>query len=163
MPRAPHWTQLTPVQEKERTDGFELLGLRRQGLTWKDAEQQSGISRRVAERFFPRAFFRDERGQLQVHGYDPYVRKLKIQTTEPGKFRRLRARGSHKASLVGTWSNAVKAAGHGDFSLIDAFPRNIVIDGVHLATSHDEVSRIAAAAAESDKPFEDIYDALSAA
>jgi recombinational DNA repair protein (RecF pathway) len=75
----------------------------------------------------------------------------------------LRARGSRKASLVGTWNNAVKAAGRGDFSLIDAFPRNIFIDGVRLATSHYEVSRIAAAAAESEQPFEDIYALVGAA
>jgi hypothetical protein len=87
---------------------------------------------------------------------------LKIPTTKPGEFRWLRARGSHKASLVGTWNNAVKAAGRGDFSLIDAFPRNIFIDGVRLATSHHEVSRIAAAAAESDEPFEDIYAMVGA-
>jgi hypothetical protein len=56
-----------------------------------------------------------------------------------------------------TWTNALKAAGRDDFSLIDAFPRNTFIDGVRLATSHAEVSRIVAAAAESDQPFEDIY------
>jgi hypothetical protein len=160
--RAPHWTQLTSAQQKQRIDGFEFLRLRRQGLNRKNAEKQSGIRQRMAEFLLPRAFSRNKGGQVQVRGYDPYVRKLKISTTEPGEFRLFRARGSHKASLVGTWSNAVKAAGHSDFSLIDAFPRNIVIDGVHLATSHDEVSRIAVAAAESDKPFEDIYDVVSA-
>lgn len=142
---------------RQRVAAFELVRLRRRELAWKDAEEQSGITRRMAERFLPRTFFRDERGQLQVHGYDRYTRKVKIPTTRPGQFRWLRARGSRKASLVGTWNNAVKAAGRGDFSVIDAFPRNIVVDGVHLATSHSEVSRIATAAAESDEPFEDLY------
>src|SRR5215469_15496079 len=140
-----------------RIAAFELLRLRRSDATWKDAEKQAGVSRVRAQRLFPSAFYRDERGQLQVRGYDRYTRRLKIQTTKPGEVRWLRVRGSHKASLVGTWSNAIKAAGGGDFSLIDAFPRNIVIDGVRLATSHYEVSRIVAAAAESDQPFEDIY------
>jgi hypothetical protein len=111
----------------------------------------------------PRAFFRDERGRLQVHRYDPYTRRLRIPTTKPGEFRLLRARGSRKASLVGTWLNALKAAGHGDFSRIDAFPRNVFIDNVRLATSHYEVSRIVAAAAESHQPFEDIYALVGAA
>ena len=57
----------------------------------------------------------------------------------------------------------MKAAGRADFSLIDAFPRNLYVDGVRLATSHYEVSRIAAAAAESDEPFEDIYSLVGAA
>jgi len=92
-----------------------------------------------------------------VHGYDRYTRRLKIPTTKPGEFRWLRVRGSRKATLVGTWTNALKAAGQGDFSLIDAFPRNTFIDGVRLATSHAEVSRIVEAAAESDQTFEDLY------
>jgi len=142
---------------RKRIAGFDLLRLRRDDLTWKDAELQAGITRRMVEAIFPRAFYRDERGRLQVRGYDPYTRKLSISTAEPGEFKWLRARGSRKASLVGIWNNAVKAAGRGDFSLINAFPRNVFINGVRLATSHYEVSRIAAAAAESDEPFEDIY------
>ena len=142
---------------RKRIAAFELVRLRRQDLAWKDIEKQSGITRRTAKVFLPRAFFRDERGRLQVRGYDRYTRTLKISTVKPGEFRWLRARGSRQASHVGTWNNAVKAAGRGDFSLIDAFPRNIFIDGVRLATSHYEVSRIAAAAAESDQPFEELY------
>jgi hypothetical protein len=155
--RAPHRKQLTSVQQKQRIAAFELERLRRQGLSWKVVEEQSGIARRTAQRLFPRAFFLDKRGRLQVRGYDPYTRRLKIPTTNPGEFSWVRARGSHQASLVGTWLNALKAAGHGDFSLIDAFPRNVSIDGVRLATSRYEVSRIVVAAAESDQPFEDIY------
>jgi hypothetical protein len=148
---------------RKRIAAFELLRLRRADLIWKDAEEQAGISRREAERVFPRAFYRDEHGRLQVHGYDPYTRKLKISATRPGKFTWLRARGSRKASFVGIWNNAVKSAGRGDFSPIDAFPRNVFIDGVRLPTSHYEVSRIAAAAAESEEPFEDIYSLVGAA
>jgi len=148
---------------RKRKPAFELLRLRRQDRTWEDAEEQAGIGRRAAEHLLPRAFFRDERGRLQARGYDRYTRKLKIHTTKPGELRLVRARGSRDASLVGTWSNAVKAAGQGNFSLIDAFPRNIFIDGVRLATSHYEVSRIAAAAAESDEPFESIYSLVGAA
>src|ERR1035438_2786375 len=155
--RAPHWTQLTSVQQERRRDGVELLRLRRQGLTWKDAEQQSGVSRRIAEPFFPRAFFRDERRQLQVRQYDPYTRHLNIATNKPGEFEVVHARGNRQASLVGTWNNAVRSAGGGDFSLIDAFPRNVSIGGIRLPTSHKAVSRIAAAAAEGKNPFEDIY------
>lgn len=148
---------------RNRIAGFNLLRLRRADLTWNDAEQQAGITRQEVQSMFPRAFLFDERGHLQVRGYDPYTRKLRISTTRPGEFRWLSARGSRKASLIGIWNNAVKAAGRGDFSLIDAFPRNVFIDGVRLPTSHYEVSRIAAAAAESDEPFEDIYALVGAA
>jgi len=161
--RAPRLGQLNAHQQEQRIAAFELLRLRRQGFTWKDAEEQSGINRRIAPRFLPGAFFHDEHGRLQVRRYDRYTRKLKIPTTRPGEFRSLRVRGSRKASLVGTWNNALKAAGRADFSLIDAFPRNTFIDGVRLATSHTEVSRIVAAAAESDQPFEDIYGLVGTA
>ena len=147
----------------KRAAGFSLLRLRRAGLRWSDAEQQSGISRQGAQNIFPGAFFIDERAHLQVRGYDRYTRNVKIPTSKPGEFRWLRARGSRQASLVGTWNNAVKAAGRGDFSLIDAFPRNVSIGSVRLTTSHREVSRIAAAAAESDEPFEDIYSFVGGA
>lgn len=157
LSQAPHWTQLTSVQQEQRIAGFEYLRRRREGLSSEDAERYSGVTQQIAQDFFPRAFFLDDGGRLQVHGYDPYTRRLKIPTTKSGEFRMVRARGSRKASLVGIWNNAIKAAGRGDFSLIDAFPRNTVIGGVRLATSHYEVSRIVAAAAESDQPFEDIY------
>jgi len=130
---------------------------RRERDTWEEAERLSGIDRLQAETLLPSVFYRDEHGRLQVHEHDRYTRELKIPTTRPGEFRWLHARGSRQASLIGTWNNAVKAAGRGDFSLIDEFPRNVFIDGVRLPTSHREVSRIAAAVADSDQPFENIY------
>jgi hypothetical protein len=135
---------------------------RREGDTWDEAERLSGIDRLTAQTLLPSAFFHDERGRLQARGYDRYTRTLKIPTVRPGEFRWLRARGSRQASLIGTWNNAVKAAGGGDFSLIDEFPRNVFIDGVRLPTSHREVSRIAAAVADSDQPFENIYALVGA-
>lgn len=150
-------------KQQLRLPAFELLRFRRGGDTWDEAERRSGIERLAAEDLLPGAFFRDEHGRLEVRGYDRYTRTLKISTVRPGEFRWLRARGSRQASLIGTWNNAVKAAGRGDFSLIDAFPRNVFIDGVHLATSHLGVSRIAAAVSDSDQPFERIYALAGAA
>jgi hypothetical protein len=144
-------------KEQLRLPAFQLTRYRRRGDTWEEAESLSGIDRLLAETLLPSAFYRDEDGGLQVREYDRYTRWLKISTTRPGQFTWLRARGSRQASLIGTWNNAVKAAGRGDFSLIDAFPRNVFIDGVRLPTSHREVSRIASAVADSDQPFEDIY------
>src|SRR5215472_14207977 len=92
---------------RKRIAGFDLLRARRADFIWEDAEQLAGITRQAAQKIFPRAFIFDERGHLQVRDYDPYMRKLKIPTTNPGEFRWLRARGSRKASQVGTWNNAV--------------------------------------------------------
>jgi hypothetical protein len=150
-------------KQQLRLPAFGFLRFRRKGDAWEEAENLAGIDRQTAETLLPSAFFRDERGQLQVRGYDRYTRTLKIPTVRPGEFRWLRARGSRQASLIGTWNNAVKAAGRDDFSLIDEFPRNVYIDGVRLPTSHREVSRIAAAVADSDQPFEDIYASVGGA
>jgi hypothetical protein len=152
-----------PSQKQQlRLPAFQLVRFRREGDTWDEAERLSGIDRLEAESLIPSAFFRDEHGRLQVRGYDRYTRTLKVPAARPGEFRWLRARGNRQASLIGTWNNAVKAAGRSDFSLIDAFPRNVFIDGVRLPTSHREVSRIAAAVADSDQPFEDIYALVGA-
>src|SRR5215831_21001738 len=99
------------LKQQLRRSAFELLRFRREGDTWEEAEKRSGINRRPAKALLPSAFFQDERGRLQARGYDRYTRKLKVPTIKPGQFRWLRARGSRKASLVGIWNNAVKAAG----------------------------------------------------
>ena len=156
-PRSGKSVRAPSLKQQVRRSAFELLRSRREGDTWDEAERLSGIDRLLAETLLPSAFLRDKHGRLEVRGYDRYTRTLKIPTVRPGEFRWLRARGNRQASLIGTWNNAVKAAGGGNFSLIDAFPRNVSIDGVRLATSHREVSRIAAAVADSDQPFENIY------
>jgi len=156
-PRSRKSVRAPSLKEQLRLPALALVRYRREGDTWEEAEELSGIDRRLAEDVLPGAFFRDERGQRQVREHDRYTRQLKIPTTRAGQFRWLRARGSRQASLIGTWNNAVKAAGRGEFSLIDGFPRNVVIDGVRLPTSHREVSRIASAVADSDQPFENIY------
>jgi hypothetical protein len=112
---------------------------------------------RIAQRYFPKAFFRDSGGQLQVAGYDRYVKRLPLPTTQPGKVEIVRARGSHERSLCGRWLNALQAAGKGDFGPIDAFPKNVFIDGYRLATGHYEVQRIVEAFAESDRAFDELY------
>jgi hypothetical protein len=161
--RLPVSKRLPVPNQQQRTNAFELLRRRRQGASWRDAEKSAGISRRKAEQIFPRAFFRDDSGHVQVRGYDPYTRRMKIPTPSPGQFKWLSVKGSHKATLVAQWNNAVKAAGRGDFSLLKAFPRGVFVGGVRLSTSHKKVTQIVAAAAESDKPFEDIYAMTRAA
>jgi hypothetical protein len=148
---------MNAAQRAERTASFSLLRFRREGMSWSNAEKDSGVSVRTAQQYLPKAFFRDSRGRLQVRAYDRYVEKLQLPTAHPGKLRVVRAPGSPQRSLSGQWLNALKAAGHGDFGPIDAFPKDVIIDGYHLATEHDEVQRILEAQAESDSPLEELY------
>jgi hypothetical protein len=153
----PHWKQMTAAQKQQRTKAFKLLRFRRDGMSWRDAEEHSGVTIRTAQNYLPRAFFRDSGGRLQVTAYDRYVERLQLPTAHPGKLQIVRARGSHQRSVCGQWLNALQAAGRGDFGPIDAFPRNVFIDGYDLTTDHDEVHRIVEAQAESDRPLEELY------
>jgi len=155
--RPPQWNQLTPAQKGQRTQAFKLLRLRRDGMSWRDAQEQSGVTIRTAQRYFPKALFSDSAGQFQVTDHDRYIERFSLPTTQPGRFETVRARGDHERSLCGRWLNALKAAGKGDFDPIRAFPKNVFIDGYRLSTSPYVVQRIAEAIAESDKPFEELY------
>ncbi len=157
LPRPPHWKQLTPIQRSERSQAFKFLRFRRQGMSSGDAQEQSGISAQTAKYYFPKAFYRNASGHLQVTNSDRYVEEFRLPTTRPGKLEPVRAHGSHQRLLCGRWLNALKAAGKGDFGPINAFPKNVFIDGYRLSTSPYVVQRIVQAIAESDKPFEELY------
>jgi len=161
--RPPHWARMTPAQKRARTQSFSLLRFRREGMSWRDAEKYSGVSVRTAQRYLPKAFFRDSGERTQAATYDPYVERLQLPTVQPGQLRVVHARGSRQRSLSGQWLNALKAAGGGDFGPIDAFPKQSFIDGFHLVTEHEEVQRILEAQAESDSPLEELYALTGAA
>src|SRR5208282_3074065 len=97
--RPPQWKQLAPAQKDQRTQAFKLLRLRREGMSWRDVQEHSGITTRTAQRYFPKAFFRDSGGKLQVTDRDRYVEQFRLPTTRPGKLEVVRARGSRERSL----------------------------------------------------------------
>src|SRR5438105_4605812 len=123
--RSPRRDRLTTAQKERRTRAFTLLRLRRNGMSWHEAEEQSGIIILKAQHYLPKAFFRDSGNRLQVTSYDRYVEALRLPTTHPGKLEIVRARGSRQRSLCGQWLNALQAAGRDDFGAIDAFPKDI--------------------------------------
>jgi hypothetical protein len=155
--RLPSRNRLTVAQKEQRTRSFSLLRFRREGTTWREAEMYSGTSVRKAQRYLPKAFYHDGDGHLQVRASDRYVEPMQLPTHHPGSLQVVRARGSRQRSLCGQWSNALKAAGRGNFALIDAFPKDVVIDGYHLTTDHHEVQRIIEAQAESENALEELY------
>jgi hypothetical protein len=157
LPPRPPAAKSSRAQQERRNREFELIRLRKEGYSWHTAEAESGARRQTAERDFPSAFYRDRHGRLQVHGHDRYTRTVNLPTSEPGELRIVRARGDRQASLCGQWLNALKVAGRGDFSLIDAFPPGTIVGGVHLVTDHEQIQQILSATAESDKPFEQLY------
>ena len=113
----------TLPKEQLRRPAFELLQISTRTVTHgKNPKDFQVLIATSAEALLPSAFFRDEDAQLQVRGFDRYTRTLKISTTLARAIPWLRARGNRQASLIGTWNNAMKAAGRGDFSLDRCIP-----------------------------------------
>jgi hypothetical protein len=52
---------------------------------------------------------------------------------------------------------ALNAAGRGDFSKIDKFPKNKKVGGILLPTKHAEIQQILVNLAEQESPFEGLY------
>ena len=55
-------------------------------MSWHDAEEQSDSTVQTAQRYFPKAFYRDSGGKLQVTDHDRYVETFRLPTARPGKF-----------------------------------------------------------------------------
>jgi len=58
---------------------------------------------------------------------------------------------------MGQWMAGMNAAGRGDFSKIDRFPKNERIGGVLLPTKRADVQQILVSLADRESPFEGLY------
>jgi len=126
-------------------------------LSFSRAAADRGVSPKSRHAFLKNLFYRDASGRILPRKSDRYRKALFIPNTQPGQFTEIRTKNSRERSLVGQWHVAMNAAAGGDFSRIDAFPKNQVVGGVRLATSLDEVQRIVEAMAESDGRYEGPY------
>lgn len=126
-------------------------------LSFSRAAADRGVSPKSRHAFLRTLFYRSASGRILPRKSDRYREALFIPNTQPGQFTEVRAKNSEDRSLVGQWYVAISAAAGGDFSRIDAFPKNQIVGGVRLATSRDEVQRIVEAMAESDGRYEGPY------
>lgn len=126
-------------------------------LSFSRAAADRGVSPKSRHSFLKNLFYSDASGRVLPRKSDRYREALFIPNTHPGQFTEVPTKNSQKRSLVGQWYVAINAAAGGHFSRIDAFPKNQIVGGVRLATSHDEVQRIVEAMAESDGRYEGPY------
>lgn len=126
-------------------------------LSFSRAAADRGVSPKSRHSFLKNLFYRNASGRILPRKSDRYRETLFIPNAQPGQFTEVRTKNSQERSLVGQWHVAINAAAGGDFSRIDAFPKNQVVGGVRLATSRDEVQRIVEAMAESEGRYEGPY------
>jgi len=126
-------------------------------LSFSRAAADRGVSPKSRHAFLKNLFYRDASGRILPRKSDRYRKALFIPNAQPGQVTEIRTKNSQERSSVGQWHVAINAAAGGDFSRIDAFPKNQVVGGVRLATSRDEVQRIVEAMAESDGRYEGPY------
>src|SRR5436309_6376518 len=93
------------------------------------AARERGIDPRSRHVYVTKLFYKDSSGRIHARKTDNYAQKFNIPTTKPDVFDTITARGSAERSLAGRWLNALKAAGDGDFSLLQNFRKNTFVDG----------------------------------
>ena len=126
-------------------------------LSFSRAAADRGVSPKSRHSYLKNLFYQASDGRIHPRKSDRYRVTLYIPNSQPGQLTEVRTKDSHERSLIGEWLAAINAAARGDFSKINAFPKNQVVGGVRLATSTDEVQRIVEAMAESDERFEGPY------
>ena len=127
-------------------------------LTFSRAARERGVDPRSRHSHVTALFYKDSSGRIHARKSDNYAQKFNIPTTKPDVFDSITARGSEERSLVGRWLNALKAAGDGDFTPLQNFPKNIFVDGKRLPTAPYEVQKILEAVEQGkEDAFEQMY------
>jgi hypothetical protein len=130
-------------------------------LSFARALRKRNIDRRTVLHHFGSDFEKDSSGRIKARSIDRRRHTLFIPGSEPGQEIPVPTKNASERRLVGRWMAALNAAGRGDFSQMDKFPRNKSVGGVHLPTNRSEVQRILEALAEKESPFEGLYRTLA--
>ena len=127
-------------------------------LTFSRAARERGVDPRSRHSHVTALFYKDSSGRIHARKSDNYAQKFSLPTTRPDVFDSITARGSAERSLVGRWLNALKAAGDGDFTPLQNFPKNTFVDGKRLPTAPYEVQKILEAVEQGkEDAFEQMY------
>ena len=135
--------------------------LRNSSLSFARATRKRKVDRRTVLHHFGSDFEKDSSGRIKARPAGRRRQTLFIPWFEPGEEIPIATKSLRERRFVGRWMDALNAAGRGDFSKIDKFPRNRTIGGVRLPTSRKEVQRILEALAEKESPFEGLYRTLA--
>ena len=135
--------------------------LRDPSLSLARTARKRKVDPRTVLHHFGSDFQKDSSGRIRPRPNDRKHQTLFIPWFEPGEDIAVPTKSARERRLVGRWMGALRAAGRGDFSKMDKFPRNTSIGGVTLQTSRTEVQRILEALAEKESPYEGLYRTLA--
>jgi|ERR1700692_528331 len=135
--------------------------LRNPSLTFARATRKRKIDHRTVLRHFGSDFEKDSSGRLKARPIGRKRQTLYVPGFDPGHDTPVPTQNSGERRSVGRWMAALNAAGRGDFSKMDKFPRGKSFGGVHLPTNRNDVQRILRALAEKESPFERLYRTLA--
>jgi len=135
--------------------------LRDPSLSFARALRKRKIDGRTVLHHFGSDFEKDSSGRIKARSIGRRRQTLFIPGPEPSQDIPVPTKNASERRLVGRWMKALNAAGRGDFSQMDKFPRHKSIGGVRLPTNRNEVHRILKALAERESPFERLYRTLA--
>ena len=159
-------------RRKSRKSSRKLSTDERASLVHADMLQNPSLSLRRAarkRRIDPRSvlgllrtkFRKDSSGRIKARAIVPSRQTLYIPWFEPGEEMPVPTKSRSERLLVGRWMADLNAAGRGDFSKIDKFPKNKVIGGVRLPTKIADIQRILNSLAQRESPYERLYRTLA--
>jgi len=131
--------------------------LKNPSLSLTRASRRRRIDPRTVRKYNPSWFRKDTSGRIRVYAVRLRQKTLYIPWFEPGEVRPVTTNSKRERLLLGRWMAALNAAGRGNFTKIDEFPKNKRIGGVLLPTKHAEVQQILVSLAEQESPFEGLY------
>jgi hypothetical protein len=134
---------------------------RNPSLSFAQALRKRKIDGRTVLHHFGSEFEKDSSGRIKARPKGRKRQTLYIPGFEPGQQIPVPTKNASERRVLGRWMAALNAAGRGNFSKMDKFPRNKSIGGVRLPTNRNEVQRILRALAEKEYPFEGLYRTLA--
>jgi hypothetical protein len=143
------------VHERSRLVLEDML--RNPSLSLTKAARKRKVDPRSVVSHFPTQFRKDSSGRVKARGVTGKLKILYIPGSEPGEVIPVPTNSEEERLLLGRWMAAVNAAGRGDFSKIDKFPKNKRVGGVVLPTKRAEIQQILVNLAEQESPFEGLY------
>jgi hypothetical protein len=135
--------------------------LRNPSLSFARALRKRKIDGRTVLHHFGSDFEKDSSGRIKARSAGRRRQTLFIPGSEPSRDIPVPTKNASERRVVGRWMAALNAAGRGDFSQMDKFPRNKAIGGVRLPTNRNEIQRILKALAEKESPYERLYRTLA--
>jgi len=130
-------------------------------LSFAQAIRKRKIDGRTVLHHFGSDFEKDSSGRIKARSIGRRRQTLYIPGSELGQEIPVPTKNASERRFLGRWMKALNAAGRGDFSQMDKFPRNKSIGGVRLPTNRNEVQRILEALAEKESPYEGLYRTLA--